>query len=135
MAMKSPPTTAARLLQTAALRVTPVRLGVLDVLARARAPLDVPAILAALPPHNRRRHGLSHAEHVSAEKDDPPRAWRGAGRGVTPSASRPMARRTSNPHFVCDACGRVECLSTAEVPPTLSKTMKVDRGYASRTPR
>ena len=34
-----------------------------------------------------------------------------------------------HPHFVCDACGTVECLSGAEIPRTLVRSLGVGTGY------
>lgn len=34
-----------------------------------------------------------------------------------------------HPHFVCDDCGRVECLEDARIPPGLIGEMRIDSGY------
>jgi Fur family ferric uptake transcriptional regulator len=119
----------ALLLREASLRVTPVRLGVLSVLGRAKGPVDVPDILADLPDRTdavtvyRTLNTFVRKKLVHRVRGEE-RSWRYA---LGQPASGPQHQ---HPHFVCDACGRVECLSTAEVPSGLSKAMKVDRAYA-----
>ncbi|MGC4030223.1 MAG: Fur family transcriptional regulator [Tepidisphaeraceae bacterium] len=119
----------AKMLQAASLRITPVRLGVLAVLAKAKAPLDVPDLLAALPEHTdavtvyRTLNTFVRKKMVHRVRGEE-RSWRYA---LGQADSGPEHR---HPHFVCESCGKVECLGGSEVPQTLTKALKIDRGYA-----
>ena len=117
-------------LRAAGLRRTPVRVGVLRVLAAAGGPLDVPAIVARLPDradlvtayrtlNTFTGKGLVHRVRGEA------RSWRYAlGRPDDDRAHR-------HPHFVCDDCGKVVCLDRVKVPTALTRTLAVD-GYTVR---
>ena len=127
--MKPSPSDPAVTLQSAGLRVTPVRLGVLKILDQNGAPMDVPAMLEAMPPHTDavtvyRTLGTFLKKKLIHRVRGEERSWRYA---IGQPASGPAHQ---HPHFVCDDCGRVECLAGAEVPKALAKTMKLDRGYA-----
>ena len=101
-----------------------MRLGVLHVLTDSAEPLDVPGILAKLPSHTDavtvyrtlntfNRKNLVHRVHSEA----------GAGGIAVGHVDEKPAH--THPHFVCDACGKVECLTEAEVPKTFVKTLGV----------
>ncbi|HEX8324492.1 MAG TPA: transcriptional repressor [Tepidisphaeraceae bacterium] len=117
------------LLQAAGLRVTPVRQGVLTVLGRSKSPLDVPALLESLPGGTdavtvyRTLNTFVRKKLVHRVRGEE-RSWRYA---LGQAREGPEHQ---HPHFVCEQCGRVECLSASEVPPTLTRALKVDRGYA-----
>src|ERR1700675_1047166 len=110
------------------LRTTSVRLGVLRILDKSRQPLDVRAILAKLPSHTdavtvyRTLNTFTRKKLVHRVQADD-RSWRYA---LGDTAGKPQQR---HPHFVCDTCRTVECLSTAEIPGELARTMGVGRGY------
>src|SRR5215813_11076562 len=106
-----------KLLKRAKLRRTPVRGGTLEVLARASRPLGAVEILEKLPPHTDAvtvyrtlntytKKGVAH--RVRGED----RVWRYALGDPHDSAPH------QHPHFVCEECGKVECLREAEIPPS-----------------
>jgi len=116
-------------LRDAGLRRTPVRSAVLDLLAKASRPLGVPDMLGKLPHgtdvvtvyrtlNTFTRKKLVH--RIQAED----RSWRYA----LGSSSIKMDHR--HPHFVCDKCQNVECLSGAEIPKGLPRSMGVKSAYA-----
>lgn len=132
------PAPAVDVLRTAGLRRTPVRAGVLEVLANARGPMAVPQIIEQLPEHTDAvtvyrtlntftRKRLVHRVHGED------RTWRYAlstGNGGTPR--QPNAHQ--HPHFVCDECGTVECLEGSAIPKTLVPSLNVGARYAVRYP-
>jgi Fe2+ or Zn2+ uptake regulation protein len=109
------------------LRRTPARIGVIELLSRARRPLSVPEILARL-------HGVDtvtiyrtlntfvRRKLVHKVRSDD-RTWRYA-------AGDAAARRHLHPHFVCDECGRVECLERSRIPGKLVQALAISRAYA-----
>ena len=121
-------------LKKAGLRVTPVRVGVIDVLRNAPRPMEVPQILAKLPPYTdavtvyRTLNTFTRKKMVHRVRGED-RSWRYA---LGDSAGQPDEHR--HPHFVCESCGKVECLKEAEIPGTLIKTLKLDRRYAVSYP-
>ena len=128
---KPAPTTPDSTLKATGLRVTPVRVGVLTVLSKATAPIDVPAILAKLPPGTdavtvyRTLNTFTRKKLVHRVRGED-RSWRYAAGGAAAETERHAHR---HPHFVCDACGTVECLSGAEIPRTLVRSLGVGAGY------
>jgi Fur family transcriptional regulator, ferric uptake regulator len=124
---RSTPSPAA-VLKSAGLRRTPVRFAVLDLLARAAGPLGVPEMLGKLSADTdavtvyRTLNTFTRKKLVHRVQADD-RSWRYA---LGDSALKPEHR---HPHFVCDTCRTVECLSTAEIPTGLARTMGVRRGY------
>lgn len=124
-----------RLLKRSKLRRTPVRAGVLDVLSKAPRPLGAVDILAKLPPHTDAvtvyrtlntftRKGVLH--RVRGED----RVWRYALGDPHPSESGVH----QHPHFVCEDCGKVECLKEAQIPDTFVRTLAVPAAYSIRYP-
>jgi Fur family ferric uptake transcriptional regulator len=122
------------LLRAAGLRRTPVRVGVVEVLASAGGPLAVPQIIERLPERTDAvtvyrtlntftRKKLVHRVHGED------RTWRYAlsGGAMTSPAHQ-------HPHFVCDECGGVECLENAHIPKTLVASLRVGSKYAVRYP-
>src|SRR5689334_13821712 len=92
-----------RLLKKAKLRRTPVRTGVLEVLARSSRPLGAVEILEKLPPHTDavtvyrtlNTYRLKDVVHRVRGED---RVWRYAiGNAQATAAHR-------HPHFVCEDC-------------------------------
>lgn len=116
------------MLKNAALKTTAVRLGVLDVLGKSKKSMDVPAILAKMPPYTGvvtvyrtlntfTRKGLVHR----IRGDD--RSWQYAiGDSLRTSEHQ-------HPHFFCERCGKVECLSQANIPENLGRTLGVSKNY------
>jgi Fur family ferric uptake transcriptional regulator len=130
---------AADVLRAAGLRRTPVRAGVLDVLAGARGPLAVPQIIEELPQNTDAvtvyrtlntftRKRLVHRVHGED------RTWRYAlsSPARPEDAKQPSAHQ--HPHFVCDECGTVECLEGSAIPKTLVPSLHVAARYAVRYP-
>ena len=98
------------------MRVTSVRVAVLEALAKARGAMTAQELLDALGEADRvtvYRTLNSLVEAGVAHKVDPgDRVYRF---GLTaPTASTKDAGH-QHPHFVCDACGNVECLEDTEV--------------------
>lgn len=119
-------------LRRAKLRNTPVRQAVLRVLAVSGKPLDVAQILSALPDatdtvtvyrtlNTFAKKGLVH--RVRGED----RSWRYAIGAIDSGEHR-------HPHFVCDACGKVECLTQASIPSQWVEPSAVGRGYKVEYP-
>lgn len=116
-------------LHAAGLRRTPVRSAVLEVLAKASRPIGVPDMLGKLPRgtdvvtvyrtlNTFTRKKLVH--RIQAED----RSWRYA----LGASTIKMDHR--HPHFVCEKCQNVECLSGAEIPKTLPRAMGVKSAYS-----
>ena len=119
---------AVKMLSDAGLRSTPVRRAILVTLSAAAEPLDVPALLERLPKHTDgvtvyRTLGTFTRKKLVHRVRGEERSWRFA---IGPSDRGPAHR---HPHFVCEQCGKVECLSTAVVPPSLGKTLKLKADY------
>jgi Fur family ferric uptake transcriptional regulator len=125
---------ATEVLRSAGLRRTPVRAGVLDVLAGANGPLAVPQILEQLPARTDAvtvyrtlntftRKKLVHRVHGED------RTWRYAMSGQTEQSPEHQ-----HPHFVCDECGTVECLEKSQIPGTFVPSLRVGARYSVRYP-
>jgi Fur family ferric uptake transcriptional regulator len=122
-----------RLLLQAKLRRTPVRAGVLDVLAHAPRPLGAVEVLEKLPPHTdavtvyrtlNTFTGKGIVHRVRGED----RVWRYAlGDSHTPAAHQ-------HPHFVCESCGKVECLREATIPATFIASLTIAPKYTVHYP-
>ncbi|MDB5297920.1 MAG: ferric uptake regulator, Fur family [Phycisphaerales bacterium] len=131
----APPSAPSDLLKSIGLRRTPVRLGVLTVLAEAAVPMGVQQVLDKLPEHTDtvtvyRTLNTFTAKKVVHRVRGEDRTWRYAlGGGET--AAEPAH---AHPHFVCETCGTVECLERSEIPPALVRSLKVADGYAVRYP-
>lgn len=125
------PSTAA-LLRKHGLRKTPVRVGVIDLLMRNHRPFSVPQILAKLKGVDtvtvyRTLNTFVRKKLVHRIRGED-RSWLYAVGGTE---DRPQHL---HPHFVCDACGKVECLESSEVPESFVPSLGVPRGYAVRYP-
>ena len=138
------------MLRGAGLRRTPVRLGVLEVLASSGVqPVGVPQVLEKLPAETDAvtvyrtlntftRKGLVH--RVRGED----RTWRyalsahrpaGEGHGKPVAAQEaPPSPPHGHPHFVCDGCGTVECLEKSQIPNDLVRSLRVGSRYDVRYP-
>ncbi|MGQ0627821.1 MAG: Fur family transcriptional regulator [Phycisphaerales bacterium] len=127
-------------LRGAGLRVTGVRLGIMRVLAAARVGLDAQEVSAKLNSSTTDRVTVYRTLNALVEKglahriDPGDRVFRfrltaeagpgsggesrGAKGGMAEGAGGPTVHGGAgggHPHFVCDACGAVECLDDAEV--------------------
>jgi len=122
------PATPNHALREAGLRRTPVRLGVLDVLAQDKQPLTAPQILARLPQGTdnvtlyRTLNTFTRKKLVHRVRGDD-QVWRYGLGGPQDS------HRHEHAHFVCDDCGTVECLADAPVPKQAVKRSRIRSGY------
>jgi Fur family ferric uptake transcriptional regulator len=103
-------------LRAAGLRITPVRLRVLETLGACRAPLNAQEVAERLGNRLDRvtlyRTLNTFVERGLAHRVDPgDRIYRFS----LTAASAPEGATHSHPHLVCDECGTVECLEDAEV--------------------
>jgi Fur family ferric uptake transcriptional regulator len=118
-----------KLLTKAGLRRTPVRMGVLTLLAAAKSPLDVPQILAKLPDHTdavtvyRTLNTFTRKKLVHRVRGED-RSWRYA----LGSTDAPQSEHR-HPHFVCEHCGKVECLKDADIPASFTRALGVPPRY------
>ena len=130
------PSSADSTLHRSGLRRTPVRLAVIGVLSRNGQPMSVPQILAKMKGsvdtvtvyrtlHAFVRKKLVH--RVRGGEGD--RSWLYA----ISDADGPKPQHL-HPHFVCDECGRVECLEDSQIPKTLLPSLGVSGGYKVRWP-
>jgi Fur family ferric uptake transcriptional regulator len=123
----------ARLLKRCKLRRTPVRAGVLEILLKAARPLGAVEILEKLPPHTDavtvyRTLNTFTGKHVLHRIRGEDRVWRYALGDPQETAAH------QHPHFVCEECGKVECLKGAEIPEGLIRSLGVQGDYAIRYP-
>ena len=123
-----------RLLKKSKLRRTPVREGVLEILSRSARPLGAVEILEKLPPKTDavtvyRTLNTFTAKGVAHRIRGEDRVWRYALGGGD-------AHETvhHHPHFVCECCGKVECLKQAQIPPAFVASLGVGEKYAIRYP-
>jgi Fur family ferric uptake transcriptional regulator len=120
------------LLRKSGLRRTPVRVGVIEVLSRSKRPMSVPQILGKLRGAvdtvtvYRTLNTFARKRLVHRVRGED-RSWLYAvSRGGDDVDLRP---EHLHPHFVCDECGKVECLGGAEIPPGFVGSLGVSRGY------
>jgi len=122
-----------RALKKCKLRRTPVRAGVLEVLAKAVRPMGAVEILEKLPSgtdtvtvyrtlNTFTQKGVAH--RVRGED----RVWRYALGDPHETAAH------QHPHFVCEECGKVECLKDAEIPSSFIASLGVGGKYAIHYP-
>jgi Fur family ferric uptake transcriptional regulator len=127
-------TSAEVLLRRTGLRRTPVRLSVIEVLVRSRRPLSVPQILAKLKGSAdtvtvyRTLHSFVRKKLVHRVRGGEDRSWLYA---ISESPQRP---EHLHPHFVCDGCGKVECLEDSQIPSTFPGSLGVSGEYLIRWP-
>jgi len=116
-------------LHTANLRRTPVRAGVLEILQKAPRPLGAVEILEKLPPHTdavtvyRTLNTVTTKRLVHRVRGED-RVWRYALGGEDHHA-----KQHQHPHFVCETCGKVECLKEAEIPANFIHSLGVGQKY------
>jgi len=114
------------------LRKTPVRVGVLELLTRNHRPMSVPEILGKLKRVDtvtvyRTLNTFVRKKMVHRVRSED-RSWLYA---TTDSHAQP---KHLHPHFVCENCGKVECLEGAEIPESFIESLHVDRGYSVTYP-
>src|SRR5262249_3522231 len=102
-------------LRAAGLRRTPVRGGGVEGVAKSARPMGAVEILDKLPPHTDavtvyRTLNTFTAKGVIHRVRGEDRVWRYALGNPSDHAKH------QHPHFVCENCGRVECLKEAEIP-------------------
>ena len=126
----------ASLLRGSGLRRTPVRVGVLGVLAGAGHPLGVPQVLEALPHGTdavtvyRTLNTFTRKKLVHRVRGED-RTWRYA---LTAPPAAPRQAEHAHAHFVCETCGTVECLEDAQIPRNLVRSLGVKSEYAVHYP-
>jgi Fur family ferric uptake transcriptional regulator len=132
------PSLAESLLRRSVLRRTPVRLGVLDVLSNSGGrPMTVPQILARLKGAAdtvtvyRTLHTFVQKRLVHRVRGED-RSWLYAISAEADSTER--KREHLHPHFVCDECGKVECLEQSHIPGSFVSSLDVGGGYEVRWP-
>src|SRR5262245_52036797 len=101
-------------LRRSGLRKTPVRVVVIDLLARSHRPLSVPQILSKLKGVDtvtvyRTLNTFVRKKLVHRVRGED-RSWLYAMGGADDVPQH------LHPHFVCDNCGKVECLEHSEIP-------------------
>ena len=119
-------------LRRSGLRRTPVRAGVMEVLARGGRPMSVTQILGRLKGVDtvtvyRTLNTFVRKKLVHRVRGEN-RSWLYA---VSDADLRPQHL---HPHFVCDECGKVECLGQSEIPGGLEQSLGVSPQYAVRWP-
>jgi Fur family ferric uptake transcriptional regulator len=125
--------TSRSILTRSGLRRTPVRAGVLDVLSRAARPMSVPQILGRMRGSvdtvtvYRTLHTFVRKKLVHRVRGED-RSW------LYALSTTPAQPEHLHPHFVCDQCGKVECLERARVPASLVQLLGVGGGYQVRWP-
>src|SRR5262249_39637299 len=106
------------------LRRTPVRVGGIDLLARSGRPLSVAQILAKLRGVDtvtvyRTLNTFARKKMVHKVRGDD-RTWLYAAGDCAARAQH------LHPHFVCDECGKVECMEGSRIPGSFVETLAVD---------
>ena len=128
-----PATDQDKLLKKTGLRRTPVRVGVLAVLGASHQPMDVPQILAKLPEKTdavtvyRTLNTFTRKKLVHRVRGED-RGWRYALGNSGPAAEH------RHPHFVCEDCGKVECLGDADIPASFVRSLGVAPKYQVQYP-
>lgn len=120
----------ADLLRRASLRRTPVRVGVIELLAKSTEPMGVPEMLEHLPRDTdavtvyRTLNTFTRKRLVHRVRGED-QTWRYA----LSTGADERASQHQHPHFVCEGCGAVQCLEEAKVPAKLLATMRIAHGY------
>jgi Fur family ferric uptake transcriptional regulator len=121
-------------LRRSGLRCTPVRVNVMDVLSRGGRPMSVPKILAKMKGSvdtvtvYRTLHTFVRKKLVHRVRGGEDRSWLYA---LSSSTQKP---EHLHPHFVCDRCGKVECLDNAKIPAAFVASLGVNSGYDVQWP-
>lgn len=115
------------------LRRTPVRVMVIDILTRSGRPVSVPQILAKMKGAAdtvtvyRTLHTFVRKKLVHRVRGED-RSW------LYAISDTPQKPEHLHPHFVCDGCGKVECLEESQVPPAFVPSLGVSSDYMVRWP-
>lgn len=125
--VQDPIDAAEAILKKTSLRRTPVRLGVLELLARNHRPMAVTEILSKLKRVDtvtvyRTLNTFVRKKVVHRVRGED-RSWLYALSDDGP------APRHQHPHFVCENCGKVECLEDAHIPDSFIASLHVDKNY------
>ncbi len=118
---------ATKILHAAGLRRTPVRTGVIELLAASKRPVDVASVVEKLPGGTDvvtvyRTLNTLVKKKLARRVRGEDRSWLYELINHTPGHDHVHA------HFVCDSCGVVECLPDIQAP-SLPKPTKIARGY------
>jgi Fe2+ or Zn2+ uptake regulation protein len=116
-------------LRKAGLRRTPVRVGVIEILARSQRPMSVPQMLGRMKGVDsvtvyRTLNTFARKRLVHRVRGED-RTWRYAV--TAPAAGREP--RHEHPHFVCENCGKVECLEDSQIPANFVASLGVRDDY------
>jgi Fur family ferric uptake transcriptional regulator len=119
-------------LRRSGLRRTPVRAAVLEVLSRGGRPMSVTQILARLKGVDtvtvyRTLNTFVRKKLVHRVRGED-RSWLYA---LSDADFRP---EHLHPHFVCDECGKVECLGDSEIPGGFVQSLGVSADYSVSWP-
>jgi Fur family ferric uptake transcriptional regulator len=116
-------------LRKVGLRRTPVRVGVIEILTRSARPMSVPQMLGRMKGvdsvtvyRTLNTFARKHLVHRVRGED---RTWRYAV--TAPATGR--EHRHEHPHFVCETCGKVECLEDSQIPPSFVASLGVRQDY------
>jgi Fur family transcriptional regulator, ferric uptake regulator len=121
------------MLKSASLKRTPVRIGVLEALSASHEPMDVADLLKKLPNFTepvtvyRTLNTFVEKKLVHRVRGED-RSWRYAVGDVSHTHDHQHA------HFVCDACGKVECIADAKIPAKLLDKVQPGPGYTINYP-
>jgi Fur family ferric uptake transcriptional regulator len=123
----------AKTLKRCKLRRTPVRAGVLEILGKSPRPLGAVEVLEKLPPHTDavtvyRTLNTFTRKNVLHRVRGEDRVWRYA------LGDPEEKTEHHHPHFVCESCGKVECLKGAEIPGGFVRSLGVGAKYEIRYP-
>lgn len=115
-------------LRASGLRKTPVRVGVIEVLSKAGRPMSVPQILGKLKGVDsvtvyRTLNTFVEKELAHRIKSED-RSW------LYAMGAAHKAHEHKHPHFVCESCGKVECLEESIVPENFIRQLSVAKEYA-----
>jgi Fur family transcriptional regulator, ferric uptake regulator len=119
------------LLRRVSLRRTPVRVGVIELLAKSSEPMGVPEMLEHLPRETdavtvyRTLNTFTRKRLVHRVRGED-QGWRYA---LSTGAGGDKVPQHQHPHFVCEGCGAVQCLDAAKVPAKLVASMRIADGY------
>lgn len=117
-----------RILHAAGLRKTPVRTGVIELLASARRPKSVQDLVAGMPDGTDvvtvyRTLNTLVSKRLARRIRSEDRSW------LFELAADGATAEHVHAHFVCDHCGTVECLPDVELPAVTPASSKLTKGY------
>ena len=131
-AAKTPASDVETFLRSSGLRKTPVRVGVVEVLTKAARPMSVPQILGKLKSVDSvtvyRTLGTFVEKGIVHRIRSEDRSW------LYAIGSAHKTHEHKHPHFVCEECGKVECLEQSVIPQDFVKSLGVERDYSVSYP-